>query len=529
MGRNGTHERIAGRPADIACPPHFAAAFARDTSGAIAALYAVAMFVLVAIAGVAWDWTRMTALDTELQNAADQAALAAATQLDGETGAIDRATAAASELVVNMSRMANDDIDSRDLTVEDIVFYQSYDQATDAFGSETADDAEATVVQVTIAPREAVYAITPIIGLFRSGEISAQAAAALGSAICNTPPVMICNPFEDSGDPDLVDFDPNDYIGVGLKLITDDAGAPGNFGFLRNGLGTGAQDLARAVGYDDQPGECVPGTGVTTEPGLKDVVFNAINTRFDISVSGANTCPNGGTCSAAANVRKDLVHRNQCGTTSNGWQQSTSPYRPTSNALLPVSSYNAGQIDVMGLPRDTCHAWSESGDCTGGDGYGIVGTGTWDRDAYFYVNYGWDHSTWMTNTGLGADATRYEVYMWEIDNPTTHSHSASSFHQHSAPYCRTPAGDASRRLITAAVIDCSAEGVAGHKENVAVRQWMELLLVEPSFTRRRTSSPSSEKMTDSNDVYVEIVRAIEIGDDGEDGEVIRRDVPYLIR
>jgi len=38
---------------------------------------------LIAAGGIAFDYARLAAMDTELQQAADQAALAAVTQLDG--------------------------------------------------------------------------------------------------------------------------------------------------------------------------------------------------------------------------------------------------------------------------------------------------------------------------------------------------------------------------------------------------------------------------------------------------------------
>ena len=82
--------------------------FLRNGDGAVAASYALALTGLVAVIGVGFDYAQLGTLDTELQNAADQAALAAATQLDGTSTAITRATTAASSLVVNRSLMAND-------------------------------------------------------------------------------------------------------------------------------------------------------------------------------------------------------------------------------------------------------------------------------------------------------------------------------------------------------------------------------------------------------------------------------------
>ena len=65
--------------------------FTTDQRGAIGPLYAVGILAFVAISAVGFDAGRLWALDTELQNAADQAALAAATQLDGGDDAITRA------------------------------------------------------------------------------------------------------------------------------------------------------------------------------------------------------------------------------------------------------------------------------------------------------------------------------------------------------------------------------------------------------------------------------------------------------
>ena len=50
--------------------------------GAVAPIVALSLFGLIAAGGLAFDYARLAAMDTELQTAADQAALAAATQLD---------------------------------------------------------------------------------------------------------------------------------------------------------------------------------------------------------------------------------------------------------------------------------------------------------------------------------------------------------------------------------------------------------------------------------------------------------------
>ena len=79
---------------------------------AVAPTVALALTALIGAGGLAFDYAHMAALDTELQNAADQAALAAATQLDGQGGAIARATAAAQNLLTNQTLFANDGLAS---------------------------------------------------------------------------------------------------------------------------------------------------------------------------------------------------------------------------------------------------------------------------------------------------------------------------------------------------------------------------------------------------------------------------------
>ncbi|MCF8709403.1 pilus assembly protein TadG-related protein [Rhizorhapis sp. SPR117] len=495
---------------------------------AVAPTVGLSLFALIGVGGIAFDYARLASMDSELQNAADQAALAAATQLDGQTDARAHATSAAQSLIANLTRMSNDG-GTTAITVPTIIFYVDKPKTTVA-----TTDADANFVLVTVGARQAFYALTPVVAAFSSGNIAASAYAGVGSAICKVPPVMICNPSEPTNNtnPDY-DFDANALSGAGLKLITGNATAPGNFGFLETGFGSGAANLSRALGYNTPPGECLPTDGVTTKPGLNASVMDALNTRFDLDTNGSSTCPSGGTCSPSRNVRKDLVKGNNCGTSGNqGWQESPNPYRPTTAAPL-----TSGYPDIMGHPRDLCHAISNSlsdsiaAGCTSGGGR--IGNGQWDRDAYFRVNYGWTSaSTWQTNTSLPANATRYQVYEWELAHTAT-----SDKHQvigskdgYSYPVCRgtgiTPGGtNVDRRRISAAVLNCEALGLNGQESNVPVLKWVDLFLVEPSYQRRRGSTV----VTEATDVYAELIGETSSGTAGNTaGQVVRRDVPYLI-
>jgi Flp pilus assembly protein TadG len=160
----------------------------RNTDGAVAPIVALSLVGLIAVGGIAFDYARMASLDTELQDAADQAALAAAGQLDGQTGACARAAAAASSLLTNNTLFANESGQGRAIDVDNegtcdasgkIKFYQSYDQATDTPGDEATTDAEAKVVIVDVNPREAFFAFTPIVAATRSGNLGAEAVASL--------------------------------------------------------------------------------------------------------------------------------------------------------------------------------------------------------------------------------------------------------------------------------------------------------------------------------------------------------------
>jgi Flp pilus assembly protein TadG len=507
---------------------------AGSSDGAVAPTIAISLFALVAMGGVAFDYARLASMDSELQNAADQAALAAASQLDQETGAVARAIAAAQGLIANQTIMANDG--SADaIGIPIVMFYETKaDAENDANGFiDPARFEDANFVRVAVAGREAFYALTPIVGAFSSGDIGAQAVAGLGSAICKTPPVMLCNPAESDTNTDTnFDFDANALKGVGLKLITGSADAPGNFGFLETGFGSGASNLARALGYNSPPGDCAPTNGVSTKPGMNAVVMNALNTRFDVYANGANTCPAGGACSPSRNTRKDLVKNGAAGANCGNWSEATIPYRATS----PTEPMTSNYPNIMGHPRDMCHAYSNDGACTYNGGTATrIGDGAWDRDAYFRVNYGWnDQATWTAQTGLSSNATRYEVYTWEMAHPTPADMTQGPFSGgsgYSFPVCTTPgitpnATTVDRRRISAAVLNCVAHDLNGSEDDVSVLRWIDLFLVEPSHDR----GTGTNKRTESKDVYVEVIGETSTGAAGQTaGQVVRRDVPYLIK
>ncbi|NVD43529.1 TadE/TadG family type IV pilus assembly protein [Qipengyuania atrilutea] len=551
--------------------------FRSDERGAVAATYAIALFGLVAIAGVGFDYARMAGMHSELQNGADQAALAAATQLDKGSGACARASAAAVGMLRNVTLLANDgDPDGNAVTFEPepncdatgfIRFWQNREGTTAA-----TSDADARFVEVVTTPRVARYALTPIVDALDSGEMRARAMAGIGSAICRVPPLMICNPAEPETNLNvLLPFDVEANRGAGIKLVANNSYTPGAFGFLETGSGNSANQLLAALGWDVRRGDCVSIDGVEVKEGLTASVMDGINTRFDMPGSG-NSCPTiggvTGQCSPSINVRKDLVRKNTGNNISwsvhegNAGNFATEAYRPTSRALYPSTVTPR----IMGHPRDLCHAWSNDGDCplVNGNQSPRLGNGEWDIDAYWRSNYGTSYpaGTIATNSygtlSRYTYPTRYQVYRWESEkllagtlpgvvkdagtNPAQAAYAQPQAGQMlalpSSPYGRVPGSDLDRRRLSVAVLNCSAlTNSANGYNNLNNREltpttWIDIFMVEPAIARSRCQGGGSgcnNRYTENTDVYVELIERTDIGgSSGANLQTIRRDVPYLI-
>jgi len=552
-----------------------------DKRAAVAPTVALSLFALIGVGGIAFDYARVASLDTEMQNAADQAALAAATQLDQASGAIARATAAANGLLANQTLMANDNnSDDMAVTTAAVKFYATKAAAEAANGTDcptvgaidptaVGADAAAKFVCVRTSNRVARYALTPVVAAFSSGNIAAMAVAGLGSAICKVPPVMICNPDEPTGNTNLnLDFAVNSRIGFGLRLVSvgngNTAWAPGNFGYLDTNSSTSNPnvELREALGWTTAPGDCSGLNGVRTRTGAGTPVTQALNTRFDIydkpSTGNGNaaSCPNGGSCPPSINTVKDVGRKGnagtggKCGFANNEWELGATGERYLPADTTDLTQAQADAIKMMGHPRDKCHAVSQNGTCSGDK----IGNGEWDRNAYFRVNYGWTSSQWPTNVATGLSPittftstrpTRFEVYQWEIANRgatiggktilanrSPYGTQPGDKIDHDQPVCsplQTPATSGTvpggtnvdRRRISAAVLNCNAYNVHGGGGTVyPVLKWIDMFLVEPSLQRDRT---------DANDVYVEIIGQTQMGAGQTAGQVVRRDVPYLVK
>lgn len=447
--------------------PRFLVDFAKDRNAAIAPLYAIALFGLIMIAGVGWDYSRMATMDSELQNAADQAALAAATQLTGTSGAQQRAQDAANTYLAtagsawaNETKLSNDG-DGRTVGGLTFAFFQSWNHATDAPGPVATSDANARYVRVTVAGREAFYALTAIGGLLSSGDIGATAVATLEAAACNIPPVMVCSPSGDPGWPRSTD------IGIAVDMREGPQNSadftPGNFDLLNIDYDNLAQsDQNRTLGLNSDLLGCT-GAQLQTDPGRRTPQSTAVNTRFGIYPNGQNfSCQTNGDFCPAQVTRSDLVRRV---TVQNQFSNATCD-NTTGGELVPYTDVPASPaVPPQGFPLDTCQTLGLAGCLSFGDG-------VWPVDTYLNDIHG---TTSASVPGLDADGngriTRYEVYEWERADASrtvqrelarvanTNGNGGTLYCSAPRPIQGTPvvpsATQKDRRVVVVAVVDCT--------------------------------------------------------------------------
>ena len=508
----------------------------KGSDGAVAPTVALSMVGLVAAGGIAFDYSRLATMDTELQHAADQAALAAATQLDRSDDSITNATAAvrgatASLLAANLSRFANDG-QGRGVDIQTPVFCSAFDDsvANDAAAcTETTDPNEARYVIVTTELRTANYAFTPIVAAFNHS-LTGSAVASVESSICNVAPLFVCT--ADANFPD------DDDIGKGLLLKTgaQNSWAPGNYGFLDFGPGNpGVIDALLGHGLNG----CLPTNETNTQPGNKNAT-DAINTRLDVydgapatrdpticNVATGSGCP-------APSARKDLVVKLtvEAKNATAPPTAATCPADPNADGYEFVLPANP----VVGFDRDTCHP---SG-CAGGN----FGDGIWDFAGYMAANHPTVDPTTVPKEG--NTPTRYEVYKWELldqnGRMATKSHVTQTASEpdnqgrrdyvvttqctySKVVYGRTdyPA-QKDRRILPVIAANCAGlNGVGNADEDFELIRVFDVFITEPSGQR------SYPDVTDDKEIYGEVIGPAEVFEGGTGIQYYTRSKPYLVR
>jgi hypothetical protein len=274
----------------------------RQQRGAILVMMAILIVVLIGIAALALDLGRLFVQRTELQNAADAAALAAAAELDGKSDAQERAKAAAKELLSPVQ--ADRGIYFGGFTPDDDIvnfkFYSSLDPKTPDDGS--ASPGESLYVELTIDLSQkdegegVPLFFLPVLGLIPGVDnvqteegTKARALAGRQKELCYRPPFMMCVSNETMAAWTETPDDLTDDLmqpGQMVKLRQHGGGSsywvPGDFTFLEALVEPGEKApslfdyLAGASIASCTPSQISSSPGQAVGPSRK-----GLNTRFD--------------------------------------------------------------------------------------------------------------------------------------------------------------------------------------------------------------------------------------------------------
>lgn len=399
---------------------------------------AVSAAVLMGMVGLALDSSRAMITHSEAQAAADAAALAAASQLDGTDTAISRATAAAEStpLVTNTQRFAVSTPGPTTVTIVGMRFLTSLPASDSSpIGSAyvTSDATKARFVEVTTQQLTHTNGLLKLVSDASTTQIQRKAVAGFREVFCKIPPLMICNPQEAS--------DPNfaaPPIGAEVQAKLQGAGAawgPGNYGLLQPPNCTGASCVQAQLAAT-APNFCVPHQ-INVQPGDEaGPSRKGMNVRFGLYESpvsmASDTAPD-------INITQTFTRKNGAG---NCYQTPPNPNSATSNIPFPDdASFNSARL----------------------------GNGVWNCLSYWTANHTGAAPAGCT-AASSAPNTRYAMYQRE--------QTAGGGSRFGTSACAVP-GLSERRVLYVAVINCTANGVTGSANNVPVVAFLKALLLHP--------------------------------------------------
>jgi hypothetical protein len=454
--------------------------------------------ILMGVGGLAIDLQRLYGVHGQMQSYVDGAALAGATELDGQGDALTRSFRASwgdanhGPLVTGTQNFAtgaaalslkkvtffsilgkdNSQIDPTSGTGDTVLC--TYDSGTWApmnCNTDAATAKAAKYVEVVAAPKTVSYVVLPVadvIGelfgvapLTSSATLGLRATAGFKRAVCNNVPLMVCNPAEVTQGAGA-SFNAADWNGkqIAAKIQGSNAGwTPGNFGLTDNFPGNGADKMEEAMANINPLSACTEDTIVARNGEATNKVQNGMNVRFDIYVQdmkNTNTDPN---YAPAPNVVKgEQPNGNACKTKMSG----TSMPFPRDNCFMAAPTPGAGTgctnyPAVGGTPR--------------------YGDGNWARAQYWNTNH--PGIAWPP-AGLSNASSRYDVYRYEIEHPQQVSLPGD---EQGGPACSTAAPnlsrDRDRRVLYVAVVNCIEHAADITKGNVPVKAYAKVFITEP--------------------------------------------------
>ncbi|MBZ9985960.1 pilus assembly protein TadG-related protein [Mesorhizobium sp. BH1-1-5] len=473
--------------------------FWRDQRGIALILVSVMLPAIIGFSLLVIDMSRLNNLHFDLQKGADAFALAGAAELDGQSDSIVRADRAIATLVSNQYNFSDSTTPGpqtlaaagvtrrylNNLPADNAAIPASYVITDEVTNAKTA-----RYVQINVTPI-GFAAIFPVSFLSSSAtgnfDVAATAVAGFNTSVCDYTPVFICNPYEktEAAGGLTLEQAASDRSQRRKQLILrgDDFYGPGNFSFLATPLGPGANALGDALA-SVKPASCYTQNGVTTKPGQNSgQVLDGLNARFGLTSGYVTSAP------PAQNVRMGV----QSVTCKSGAVKSIT-FNTTTNGTTTNGT--------VGLNRDDCYYGI--GSCTPLDPAnpsqaGTLGNGEWHADRYWTANHLVPGSTttsrpfptgvpW-TSTGTN-EATRYEIYRYEVDNGLIGDKSTSG--DTGLPLCSMGSiAPPDRRILYGAIIDCGKVSLNGKTTNAPVRAFGSFFITEP--------------IKDGKQIYVELV------------------------
>lgn len=472
--------------------------FLRDDDGYVFFLTLISLPALMGLALLVMDVSRGNNAQSDLYAAADAVALAGARELNGGTDAITRAKAAMAQITNSVHMLDPDDgaageslvyadATGNEFTVTFLSDIPQDDHTPIDWSKATTDPTEANYVHVFVrASNLETLFINPLSMLQESVPVSASAVATMRSAACNVVPLYICNPFESDLTKDLQQaFYDGDLHGRLIRLHPkgSDTESPGNFGFLQvigqNGNTTSSADAIRDIFAGDYNPTCYANGKVNTKPGAAVSIRTGYNARFDIYEAPYANPTAMADYPPALNVRRGYIP------SLNGGGNVVD-----ADCSRELADDPAELAMAMPFPDNTTMVPPTDGDL----GAAIGTDDTWDINTYWNTNHPSTTLSWsdITPSFAGKTPSRYDVYRYELDQidipaedlTAEASAGTSPMNETGKPTCfidttgAPPAVSEDRRVIFAAIIDCTAADNQGQSE-MTVNSYASIFMARP--------------------------------------------------
>jgi Flp pilus assembly protein TadG len=442
----------------------------RDERGSIIIQATLTIVVIMGMIGLALDGGRLFMVNNDLQDLADAAALAGAAKLDGTSGAMERADAAA--------RTLNNNVRWWDVSGPKILpgtsGVQFYETLADLdANSPVTDDKHANYIKVTTGSWQVAPTFLVAVGAVSNNSMHATAVAESGTAVCVPASMMLCNPSEpltgSTGDTSTFNPTPGTMFVFSTTGNTGDF-SPGVFNLLQD---ANQDNSDPAVGklLAQQTANLCSTAGTSPAQGQKtNATKIGINVRFDQQPNGNVT----GLDQTPAPIKIDgYVPRNGTDFCDGNLVNDT----PT-----PYSNCATDQTISCALPRDQTFT------SVGGSGGSQIGGGVALTDLEAYWS---NHHPGTLPTGV---TTRFQIYQLEVAGTGGAGTWLTDEVEPHGPLCapaRTavpPGISASRRVIPVAIVDCRYWGVHGNSlNNIRINSYADFFLTESTPTSGITS------------------------------------------